>query len=110
VGGRGESGAGSDVQRDRRETQRARNEWNLQLPRVGGGGGGIFRMSQGPEMGEAPRSQCWWPYPGCLTVRIWNLKKSPTVARQDLQERDKDTNPSTKLLTQIFSCLKEMQA
>jgi hypothetical protein len=59
VGGRGESGAGSDVQRDRRETQRARNEWNLQLPRVGGGGGGIFRMSQGPEMGEAPRSQCW---------------------------------------------------
>jgi hypothetical protein len=45
----------------------------------------------------------------CSTVGLWNLKRLPPVARQDLQWRDGDINPTTILLIPNLSCLKEMQ-
>ena len=35
--------------------------------------------------------------------------KATCIARQDTQERDKDTNSPTKLSTQNVSCIQEMQ-
>jgi hypothetical protein len=44
----------------------------------------------------------------CIALEIWNLKRSPPIARQDPQWRDKDTSPPTKLLTPNLSCLQEI--
>jgi hypothetical protein len=41
-------------------------------------------------------------------VGRWNLKRPPPVDRQS-QWKDEDTNPPSKVLTQNYSCLKEMQ-
>jgi hypothetical protein len=45
----------------------------------------------------------------CLTVGRWNLKRSTLVDRQGPDWRDGDTYPSSKFLTQNYSCLKKMQ-
>jgi hypothetical protein len=39
----------------------------------------------------------------------WSLKWPPPEAMQDSQQKDKDTNPFTKSLTQNFSCIQEVQ-
>jgi hypothetical protein len=45
----------------------------------------------------------------CPTVGRQNLKRPPPVERHGLQLKDGVTHPSQKFLTQIVTCLKEMQ-
>jgi hypothetical protein len=43
-----------------------------------------------------------------MALRIWNLKRLPPVARQELQWSNRDSNFPTNLLIQNLFCLKEM--
>jgi hypothetical protein len=69
----------------------------------------ITRTCQRPGIGEAPRNQSRGNQMRYIAVGIWNPKKPPPVTRQDHQWKNKNTNPSTKCLTQNESHLKEMQ-
>jgi hypothetical protein len=56
------------------------------------GVGGISGKYQRPGMAEASWNQCVRPSLRCIAVEIWNLKRPPTIARQDSRWSYKDTN------------------
>jgi hypothetical protein len=56
------------------------------------------------------QNQWGWPYMWLTIIRIWNLKKTLSVATQDPQWSDRGTNILTKISTQNLSCIQEMQA
>jgi hypothetical protein len=91
---------------DRRESHRARRiNGNMQLP----GFRGCSRKSHKPRMRGGSQDS------GKMTLaemlNSWDMELEETVPSSQTgpQWRDGDTNPPIKLLTQNWSCLKEMQ-
>ena len=98
-------GSGSGAWKDRREGYMVtRMNGNLQL--IGMGRGHLQDMTEIWNKGDVQESML----PVTTALGIWNLKRSPPVARQESQWCYRDTNLPTKLSTQNLSCLQERQA
>jgi hypothetical protein len=71
--------------------------------------GGISKKWQRSEIREVPKNQWRRPQLWLTALGIWNLKRPPPVYMQKPQWNNKDTKPTTKILSQDLSCLQEMQ-
>ena len=98
--------SGLDVGKDRRDGQIAmRMNGNSQLTAVRSWGGHLQDETEAWDKGGTQE-----PMGVTLAVGMWNMKRPPSVARQELQWIDRDTIPPTKLSTPNLSCLQEIQA